>query len=86
MRFPNLMWALSQGRIPHYEAAVHAGINETRFSRCLSGRSKFSPEEQERLARFVGYPRLWVFQEVIPPSHPVNSTPPEFLGVTAASE
>jgi hypothetical protein len=67
MKFPNLVWAIGECRLAHYQAAAEAGVSETRFSRCLSGRAEFSQQEKEKLATFLAYPVAWLFQEIIPP-------------------
>jgi hypothetical protein len=68
MKFPNLVWAISQHRLPHYQAAAKAEMSEIKFSRCLSGRAEFSSEEQMKLAAFLEYPAGWLFLEVSPPT------------------
>lgn len=67
MKFPNLIWAAGQRRLPHYEVAAAADMSESRFSRCLTGRAEFSTEEQRRLAIFLDYPIHWLFEKVSPP-------------------
>ena len=67
MRFPNLVWAIAQRRQAHYETAAEVGMSESRFSRCLSGRAEFSPEERQRLTDVLDYPDAWLFREVTPP-------------------
>jgi hypothetical protein len=67
MKFPNLVWAIRDHRMRHYQAAAKAGMSESRFSRCLIGRTEFSSEEQRKIGRCLGYPATWLFQEVSPP-------------------
>lgn len=68
MKFPNLSWAGSQSRLANYQVAAIASMSESRFSRCLTGRTEFSSDERERLARYFGYPEEWLFQQVNPPA------------------
>jgi hypothetical protein len=68
MKFPNLSWAIARQHRAHYRAALEAGMSESRFSRCLSGRSQFAPEERRKLATCLGYAETWLFQEVVPPA------------------
>lgn len=67
MKFPHLVWAIAQRGLANYQAAEAVGLNETRFSRGLSGRVEFSPEEQAKLARLLRYPKDWLFEEISPP-------------------
>ena len=82
MKFPNLSWAIARQHRAHYRAAIEAGISESRFSRCLSGRSQFSQEERLKLASCLGYAELWLFQEVSPPACARRSE--ENAGITLA--
>ena len=68
MRYPNLVWASSHDRLANYQVAAAAGMSDSRFSRCLSGRSEFSREERIKLAKCLGYPEVWLFQPVQPPA------------------
>jgi len=68
MRFPNLVWAIEDKRLRHYEAADRAGISSFRFSRCLCGRSEFEPAERQRIVEVLGYPEAWLFARAIPPA------------------
>jgi hypothetical protein len=68
MKFPNLLWVIHDRRMTQYLAAAMLGIAESRFSRCLSGRTDFSLDERKRLATWFGYPAGWLFQEVSPPT------------------
>jgi helix-turn-helix protein len=67
MKFPNLSWATHQGGLTHYRVAARVGMSESKFSRCLTGRSEFSQEERSRLAAVLQYPQAWLFQEIVPP-------------------
>jgi len=67
MKFPNLVYAISLKRLPHYEIARAADISEWRFSRLLNGRSEFSSVECERLAQVLGFDRDWLFDSPEPP-------------------
>jgi hypothetical protein len=67
MTFPNLCWAMANSRLTHYHVATAVHMSETRFSRCLSGRAKFLPEERKRLASHLSYPAEWLFLAASPP-------------------
>ena len=66
-KFPKLLWAASQRRLVQYELAAAVQMTETRFSRCLSGRAKFSDNERVGLEALLGYPAAWLFQDLTPP-------------------
>jgi hypothetical protein len=68
MKFPHLAWAIAQRGLANYQAADAVGLNETRFSRGLSGRVEFSLEERAKLACFLRYPEKWLFEEMDPPT------------------
>jgi len=68
MRYPNLLWAISQHGLAHWQAARKVDMHESSFSRSLSGRREFTTEEREGFANFLGYPAEWLFAEVTPPS------------------
>lgn len=67
MLYPNLAWAISNKRLPNYQVASLARLSESSFSRALSGRRDFSPEERERIATVLNFPAEWLFQEPVPP-------------------
>jgi plasmid maintenance system antidote protein VapI len=67
MKFPNLVWAASTKRVAHYQLAAAAEVSESRFSRCLGGRAKFTPAQRVRIAAILGYPAFWLFREARPP-------------------
>jgi len=67
MLFPNLIWAVSERRLPHYELARLSELSESKLSRGLSGRRAFNDEEKCRIAEVLGYSSAWLFQEVKPP-------------------
>lgn len=70
MKFPNLLWAISQfGN--RYKFAAVIGHSESWLSRRLVGRVEFSPEERQTLAQTLGYPAEWLFQEPQPPARMV---------------
>ena len=71
MRFPNLVWAVAQQRMAHYQLALAVNMGESRFSRAVNGRIEFSPEQREKITQVLGYPETWLFREVVPPK-PVN--------------
>ena len=67
MNFPNLLWAISQfGN--RYKLAATMGCSESWLSRRLVGRVSFSSKEREVLAKTLGYPAEWLFQEPQPPA------------------
>jgi ribosome-binding protein aMBF1 (putative translation factor) len=68
MKYPNLIWAIEQRRLAQYELAKAIGITESRLSRCLSGRLKFSDKEQRKLSGLLRYGEDWLFAEITPPS------------------
>ena len=67
MEYPNLGWAIGQRRLANYEVAARVDMSESRFSRCSSGRTCSSLQEQQNLASCLGYPVSWLFQKVSPP-------------------
>lgn len=75
MKFPNVAYAISFRRKPHYEVAQAAGISEWRLSRLLNGRSAFTSAERERLAEALGFEQEWLFEASRPPSRAFRSTP-----------
>jgi hypothetical protein len=66
MRFPNLVWAIRDRRLAHYEVAHRVRMEPTRFSRCLSGRLDFAPHERKRIAEILGFGEGWLFCEPRP--------------------
>jgi hypothetical protein len=67
VNFPNLLWAVSKfGN--QYQLAAAMGCGESWLSRRLVGRVAFSQPEREVLARTLGYPAEWLFQEPQPPA------------------
>jgi hypothetical protein len=75
--FPNLLWAVSQfGN--RYQLAAAIGCSESCLSRRLVGRVSFNAEEREVIAKTLGYPTEWLFQEPQPPARvqdPTTATP-----------
>ena len=71
MRYPNLAWAISNRRLHNYRVAALSDLSESTFSRALSGRRDFSPEERERIAKVLSFPSTWLFAEPQPP-HPAT--------------
>jgi len=67
MLYPNLVWAMSNRRLPNYRVATLAELSESSFSRAVAGRRDFSPEERERIAKVLGFPAAWLFAEPRPP-------------------
>lgn len=65
MRYPNLVWAISQWG-PRYKFAAILEESESWLSRRLSGRVEFTESDRERLAAALGYPSEWLFQVPVP--------------------
>jgi hypothetical protein len=68
MKFPNLVYAISLKRMPHYQIAHASRISEWRFSRLLNGRSEAAPAERNRIAEALGFDETWLFEVPRPPS------------------
>jgi transcriptional regulator with XRE-family HTH domain len=66
MKFPNLLWALREKRIPQFELAATVGISESKLSRAIHGRVVLSPEERTRIAGILGYSDTWLFRPMTP--------------------
>ena len=78
MNFPNLLWAISQfGN--RYELAAVIGCSESWASCRLVGRVAFNSKEREVVAKALGYPADWLFQE---PQPPARATAPNLLKKT----
>lgn len=69
VRYPNLAWAINERHRAHYQAAAEVGMSESRFSRCLTGRSEFSSEDRKTIAKLLDYPEDWLFRKADPPSN-----------------
>ncbi len=67
MIFPNLLFAIGEKRLAHYELCSQVGIERTQFSRRLNGMGEFSSREKERIAGALEYPKNWLFAEISPP-------------------
>jgi transcriptional regulator with XRE-family HTH domain len=67
MRFPHVAWAVAERGVPQYKVAAMIGRSEARISRCLSGRTDFTPDERAAIAQALGFPETWLFEEVTPP-------------------
>lgn len=67
MKYPNVLWAISQTG-NRYKFAAMIGHSESWLSRRLLGRVPFAPEEQQIIATALGYPADWLFQELQPPA------------------
>lgn len=77
MKFPNLVYAISLKRLPHYEIAQAAKISEWRFSRVLNGRSEATPTERAQIAEVLGQDQGWLFETPRPPMRAsIGSTAP----------
>lgn len=66
MKFPNLVWAIRDRRLAHYEVAHRARMEPTRFSRCLSGRLDFAPHERKHISELLGIDESWLFSRPVP--------------------
>jgi hypothetical protein len=67
MRFPNLVWALSEHGFSHWKFAGKLHMEPTTFSRRLNGRGDFTLSEREKIATLLVFPAVWLFQEPTPP-------------------
>jgi len=68
MRFPNLLWAIEDARLRHYELAARVGMETSRFSRCLRGRFDFTRDQRAKIANLLGFPEAWLFASPMPPT------------------
>jgi hypothetical protein len=68
VNYPHLLWAIVQWGGPHYRLAQAISRSEARFSRCLSGRTNFTPEERAALSLVLGYSEAWLFEVIVPPA------------------
>jgi hypothetical protein len=66
MKFPNLVYAISLKRLPHYEIAQTVGMSEWRFSRLLNGRSELLNVERKRIAEVLDFDVDWLFERPKP--------------------
>ena len=66
MKFPNLVWAINDRRLAHYEVAQHAGMEPSRFSLCLGGRLEFTPREKHLISERLGIDEGWLFSRPVP--------------------
>ena len=66
MRYPNLVWAISEWGA-RYKFAAELAESESWLSRRLSGRVEFSESDRERITGALGYPAEWLFMEPAPP-------------------
>lgn len=85
MRFPNLLWAIEESRLAHYELASRIGMDASRFSRCLRGRFEFAPHERRRVTEILGYPEPWLFARPAPPARVRVSSESTATALIAAS-
>lgn len=67
MRYPNLVWAISEWGT-RYKFAADLGESESWLSRRLNGRVELSERDRERIAGALEYPAEWLFMEPIPPT------------------
>jgi hypothetical protein len=73
LKYPNLLWAISQFG-DRYKFAAMIRRSGSWLSRRLKVRVAFSAEEREPIAESLGYPADWLFQEPQPPAR-VAPTP-----------
>ena len=81
MKYPNLLWAISQFG-DRYKFAAQIRRSESWLSRRLKARVAFSAAEREEIAEQLGYPSDWLFQEPQPPAR-VARTPESARTVVA---
>ncbi len=74
-KFPRVRAAMAEKGRAQYEVARRVGMSESRFSRCLRGVDEFCAEEREKIAKFLGYPKDWLFQEIKPPRRQRRNVP-----------
>ncbi len=79
MIFPNLLFAIGEKRLAHYELCAQVGIERTQFSRRLNGMGEFSPREKERIAGALEYSCDWLFQQISPPPRVTSVSKPEMV-------
>jgi transcriptional regulator with XRE-family HTH domain len=73
LKYPNVLWAISQFG-DRYKFAAMIGRSESWLSRRLLGRVEFKADEREEIAKALGYPADWLFQEPQPPARVVTAT------------
>jgi len=66
MKYPNLVWAISDRRLAHYELAQRADMEPSRFSRCITGRFDFTPNERTRISEVLSLDESWLFLQPAP--------------------
>ena len=89
MRFPNLIWAIEEIRIPHYEFSRRIDMDPSRFSRCLNEQTHFAPHEIEQIAKALDLPADWLFAQPMPPQRfrvSATSVPDDTLGKAVSDE
>src|SRR5580704_8323210 len=67
VKYPNIAYAADIRGLAQYQLASSAGMSETRLSRCVNGRTEFSPEERNRVAQVLGFDEPWLFERPKPP-------------------
>ncbi len=67
MKYPNVLWAISQAG-NRYKFAAMIGHSESWLSRRLLGRVLFTADERQTIAQALGYPVEWLFQQPTPPA------------------
>lgn len=75
MRFPNLVWAIRDRRLAHYDVAHRVRMEPTRFSRCLSGRLDFAPHERRLISELLNIDEKWLFSQPVPRPLTTNGGP-----------
>jgi hypothetical protein len=66
VRLPNLVWAIREARLAHYQIATRVGMEPSRFSCCLTGRFEFAPKERQAISELLGIDESWLFSRPAP--------------------
>ena len=66
VRFPNLIWAIGNRRLAHYELAQRAQSTPREFRAAWVGVYVFAPHERKRIAELLGFGEAWLFSEPVP--------------------
>lgn len=66
MRFPNLVWAIRERGLAHYQLSMRLGMEPSRFSRCTSGGFEFTPQDRQRISELLGMDESWLFSRPVP--------------------
>jgi hypothetical protein len=66
LRFPNLVWAIREVGLAHYQVAMRIGMEPSRFSRCMTGRFEFRAQERHRISELLRMDESWLFSRPTP--------------------